>query len=68
MKINNLQLSTRAARTVQAQADDEAHQASAAVDAAVAQMATVISALFDERKSAGSASSHAGSPAGQLGS
>jgi hypothetical protein len=68
MKINNLQLRTRATQTAQSQADDETRQASAAVDAEVAQMATVISASFDECKSAGTASSYAGSPARQPGS
>jgi hypothetical protein len=68
MKINSLQLRTCAAQTAQSQADDEAQQASAAVDAAVSHKATVISALFDECKSRGSASSPTGPSAGQLGS
>lgn len=65
MAINDLQLEARAAQTAKLHADDRAQRASAAVDAAVADKAAVVFALFDECKSARPASSHAGSPAWQ---
>jgi hypothetical protein len=57
MAINDLQLEARAAQTAKLHADDRAQQASAAVDAAVADKAAVIRALFEECRSGRSASS-----------
>jgi hypothetical protein len=54
IKINELQLESRAAQTAKRQADDEAKQASDKVDAAVADKTTVIFELFRECKEAGS--------------
>jgi hypothetical protein len=68
MVINDLQLAARAAQTAKLHADDRVQRASAAVDAAVADKAAVVFELFDECRSARSASSPTGSPAWQSGS
>lgn len=65
MAINDLQLEARAAQTAKLHADDRAQQASAAVDAAVADKSAVIRALFEECRSARSASSHTSSSSSQ---
>jgi len=65
MAINDLQLDARAAQTAKLHADDRAQQASAAVDAAVADKAAVIRALFEECRSARSAPSHTSSSSWQ---
>lgn len=57
MHIDRLQVKARAAQTAKLQADDEAKQASAAVDAAATDKADVILKLFAKCKSDGSAPS-----------
>jgi hypothetical protein len=59
IRINDLQFRAREAQTAKLHADDEAKRASAAVDAATSDKATVILALFHECKSARSGRSRA---------
>lgn len=59
IRINDLQFRAREAQTAKLHADDEAQRASAAVDAAVSDKATVVFALFHDCKSARSDSRRA---------
>lgn len=62
IRINDLQFRAREAQTAKLHADDETQRASAAVDAAGSDKATVVLALFHECKSARSASRRADRP------
>lgn len=63
IRINDLQFTAREAQTAKLHADDAAQRASAAVDAAVSDKATVVLALFHECRAARSAPRRAESSA-----